>query len=95
MKNMGMWRADISPLRAGGLTDQEVAYLVGLGWIRASTEKDVEEAPIGFAAPELPGGYTMHNYSIPAGTEYLYNPEDERAIILDCGNPTCWRYLMK
>lgn len=95
MKNMGMWRAEINPVRAGGLTAQEISYLESLGWVAGETTSIAEEVPIGFAAPEIPGGFTMHNYSVPAGTKFLYNPDDERAIILSCGNPTCWRYLMK
>jgi hypothetical protein len=95
MKNMGRLNPNLNPIKAGGLSSHEVAYLKQQGWIEGVTEKDVDEAPIGFVAPELPGGYTMHNYSVPKGTEYLYNPEDERAILRECGNPTCWRYLLK
>ncbi|MBF6616650.1 MAG: hypothetical protein ITG07_07995 [Candidimonas sp.] len=95
MKNMGILNTAWNPIRPGGLTTHEVDYLKGLGWKEATVEQDVSDVPIGFAAPELPGAVTMHNFSVPAGTKVLYNPEDERAIILGCGNPTCWRYLMR
>jgi len=94
MKNMGMLNPNLKPIKAGGLSAHEVDYLKSQGWIEGITDQDVHEAPIGFAAPEIPGGYTMHNYSVPKGTAYLYNPDDERAILMACGNPTCWRYLV-
>lgn len=94
MKNMGVLDVNLNPVRAGGLSDQEVQELLDQGWLEGETIQDVDNVAIGFAAPELPGGFTMHNYSVPKGTQFLYNPEDERAIIRGCGNPTCWRYLM-
>jgi hypothetical protein len=94
MKNMGRFNPNWNPIRAGGLSQHDVDHLKRQGWIEGITEKDVDEAPIGFSAPDIPGGYTMHNFSVPKGTRYLYNPEDERAILRECGNPTCWRYLL-
>ena len=95
MKNMGILNPNWNPIRAGGLSQHDIDYLKNQGWIEGETTKDVDEAPIGFTAPDIPGGYTMHNFSIPKGTKFLYNPDDERAILLGCGNPTCWRYLMR
>ena len=95
MKNMGMFNPSWNPIRAGGLSQHDIDFLKKQRWIEGETTKDVDEAPVGFSAPDIPGGYTMHNFSIPKGTRYLYNPDDERAILLDCGNPTCWRYLMR
>ncbi|EKN6161981.1 hypothetical protein ACLMPM_03730 [Yersinia enterocolitica] len=95
MKNMGVINFNWNPIRAGGLSQHDIDHLKQQGWVEGITDKDVDEAPIGFTAPDIPGGYTMHNFSIPAGTKFLYNPDDERAIITACGNPTCWRYLMR
>lgn len=95
MKNQGVLNASRNPVRAGGLTPHEITYLKQQGWIESETTEDVSDAPIGLAAPELPGGFTMHNFSLPKGTKYLYNPTDERAILRECGNPTCWRYLLR
>jgi len=94
MKNMGVLDPNVNPIKAGGLTPHDVAHLKSMGWIEGVTEEDVPEAPIAFSAPELPGGVTMHNFSVPKGTRYLYNPADERAVIALCGNATCWRYLL-
>lgn len=94
MKNMGLFDPHWNPVRAGGLSPHEVKHMKKMGWVAGVTEADVDEAPIGFSAPEIPGGFTMHNFSVKKGTKYLYNPQDERALLLDCGNPTCWRYLV-
>lgn len=95
MKNQGLLNVHWNPVKAGGLSQHEIDYLKQQGWIEGETQEHVDEAPIGFSAPDIPGGFTMHNFSVPKGTKYLYNPDDERAVILECGNPTCWRYLMK
>lgn len=95
MKNMGVLNENWNPVKAGGLSAHEVEYLKKQGWIEEKTIEDVKDVPIGFSAPEIPGGFTMHNFNVPKGTEYLYNPDDERAILKHCGNPTCWRYLLK
>ncbi len=92
---MGLLNSSWNPVRAAGLTQHEIDYLKKQGWKAGTTKKLAENIPIGFAAPELPGGFTMHNFNVPKGTKFLYNPADERAILLDCGNPTCWRYLMR
>lgn len=94
MKNMGTLDLNWNPVKAGGLADSEISYLKSRGWKAGTTKEDILDVPIGFAAPDLPGGFTMHNFSVPKGTRFLYNPEDERAVILGCGNPTCWRYLV-
>jgi hypothetical protein len=95
MKNMGMFDPNWNPIRAGGLSAHDIAHLKKQGWKTGKTKKLVKEAPIGFSAPDIPGGYTMHNFSVPKGTAFLYNPKDERAILMECGNPTCWRYLLR
>ena len=95
MKNMGVLNPVWNPVKAGGLSEQDIAHLENMGWKKGVSEKDVEEAPVVFSAPEIPGGSTLHNVSIPAGTEYLYDPETERAIIISCGNASCWRYLVR
>lgn len=94
MKNMDVLDTNWNPVRAGGLSKHEIDYLKQQGWVEGKTKKLVREAPIGFTAPHIPGGFTMHNFSIPKGTKFLYNPVDERAVITACGNPTCWRYLL-
>ena len=95
MKNIGAINPYFNPVKAGGLTNEEIAYLEAKGWKKHVVEEDVDEAPVVFAAPELPGGYTLFNAAIPKGTEVLYDPETDRAIIIDCGNGTCWRYLVR
>jgi hypothetical protein len=95
VKNMGILDPNLNPVRAGGLSPHEIGYLKKQGWKEGTTKKLVAEAPIGFSAPHIPGGFTVHNFSVPKGTKFLYNPVDERAIILACGNPTCWRYLIR
>lgn len=95
MKNQGVLDVNQNPTKAGGLTKSDIKYLKDLGWKEGVVEKKAKDVAIGFAAPELPGGFTLHNYDVPKGTEYLYNPKDERAILKACGNPTCWRYLLK
>lgn len=95
MKNMGVLNPYWNPVKAAGLTQTDIDYLAKAGWKHHTVEDDVPDAPVGFAAPEMPGGYTMHNVSIPKGTEVMYDPDTERAVILACGNPTCWRYLVK
>ncbi|MDN0082426.1 hypothetical protein QU487_06615 [Crenobacter sp. SG2305] len=94
MKNMGVLDHNLNPVRAGGLSQHDIDHLKRQGWVEGVTTKDVSDCAIGFSAPDMPGGFTMHNFSVPAGTAYLYNPVDERAVLLACGNPTCWRYLM-
>lgn len=95
MKNMGVFDPNWNPVRAGGLSPHEVAHLKKQGWKPDITKHNVSDAPIGFSAPEIPGGFTMHNFSIKKGTKFLYNPKDHRAVLLECGNPTCWRYLVR
>ena len=95
MKNMGIFDPNWNPIMPGGLTEHDVGHLKRLGWLEGTTEVDAPDVPIAFSAPELPGRVTMHNFSVPKGTRYLYNPKDERAVLLDCANATCWRYLVR
>jgi hypothetical protein len=94
MKNMGMFESSRNPVKKGGLTNEDIKDLESKGWKHGTTEIEVKDVAIGFEASHLPTGFILQNYTVPAGVAYLYNPEDETAIILACGNPTCWRYLV-
>lgn len=95
MKNMGFLRYDWNPVVPGGLSEHQIKHLESLGWLHGTSDHDVDEAPVGFMDAVLPGQFTMHNVSIRSGTKFMYDPDTERAVILECGNPSCWRYLMR
>lgn len=94
MKNMGLFDPSIDPVKRGGLTETDIRELESKGWKKGITTELAQDVAIGFSAPHLPTGFILQNYSVPEGTEFLYNPIDETAIITRCGNPTCWRYLL-
>ena len=72
MKNMGVFDPNWYPVKAGGLTQHEIDYLKRQGSLEGVTDHNVQDVLIRFSAPHLPGGFTMHNFSVPAGTKYLY-----------------------
>lgn len=94
MENMGILDPNWNPIRPGGLSPHDVAHLKKQGWKEAKTKKLVDEVPVGFSAPDIPGGVTMRIVSIPKGTRFLYNTESATVIIWECGNPTMRRYLL-
>ena len=94
MKHMGVLSADVDPVVPGGVPEESLAPLLDKGWIRGTTKYDVTNAGVAFSDPELPGGVVLRLVDIPAGTDYIANPSEGTAIILGCGNATCWRYLL-
>lgn len=95
MKHFGMLDSTVDPLVPGGLTKKQQEELRRKGWGEETTRYDVRNVGIGFSSPDLPGGVIFKLVDVPAGTRYMYNPEDGTAIIMDCGNPSCWRYLLR
>lgn len=95
MKNMGTFDPNWKPVIKGGLSDKDKARLLAAGWKMEVTGYDVKDADVGFAETDVPGGFLLYKVNIPAGTEYFYNPETGAAMLTGCGNPTCWRYLMR
>ena len=94
MKSFGTLDHNFKPVKAGGLTDDDIASLEKLGWKRETTQYDVTGADVGFYDKDIPTGFITHKVDIPSGTEYMYNAADGGAIIMGCGNPTCWRHLL-
>ena len=94
MKNMGTFNPNRKPVKPGGLTKEDREKLEVIGWKREVTGYDVTDVDIGFAEPDLPHGFTLFKFNVPAGTEYYYNAADGAAVLSDCGNPTCWRWLV-
>ncbi|HDR8937055.1 hypothetical protein LGM38_17735 [Burkholderia vietnamiensis] len=94
MKHMGMYDPAVDPVVPGGLTSQQIADLKSAGWKPEITRYDVVDAYMTFSDPKMPGGVTLRRVSVPAGTEYLYNAEEGTAIVIACGNKTCWRHLL-
>ena len=93
MKNMGTFDPSWNPVVPGGLSDEQISELKKKGWKEEVTYKISTDVDIGFSDPSMPGGFSFYKFDIPAGTKYLYNPDDGRAAIVGCGNPTCWRWL--
>ncbi len=97
MTNIGLFRpggVHMNPVVPGGLTAEHTRDLEAKGWKPSITKTLLKDVDVGFADPEMPGGFTFRKVDIPAGTAYYYNPADGRAILSSCGNPTCWRWLV-
>lgn len=94
MENIGMLDPNLNPIRPGGLSAHDVAYLKKQGWKEGKTKKLVKDVPVGFAAPEIPGGFVIHLVNIPKGTRFLFNPLNADGIIWECGNATVKRHLL-
>jgi hypothetical protein len=94
MKHMGMFDPNVDAEVPGGLTAQDESNLVNLGWKKETTRYDVVDAYVVFSDKRMPGGTTLRRVSVPAGTDYYYNADEGIAIIISCGNKTCWRHLL-
>ena len=55
MKNMGTFDPSWNPVKPGGLSESEVAYLETLGWKRGKTVEERKDVAVGFADTRLPG----------------------------------------
>jgi hypothetical protein len=94
MKHMGIFDPAVDAMVPGGLKPQQIAALIGAGWKPEETRYDVVDAYMTFADPSMPGGVTLRRVSVKAGTKYLYNADEGTAIVISCGNKTCWRHLL-
>lgn len=94
MKNMGTFDPDWKPVMPGGLMDADRIALEELGWKREVTGYETYDVDIGFADTDVPTGFLLYKFNVPAGTEYYYNVETGAAVLASCGNPTCWRWLV-
>ena len=94
MRNMGTFNPDWKPVKAGGLTEEDWKKLEKNGWKQEVTGYDVKDVDVGFAEPDVPGGFLLYKVDIPIGTKYYYDCDTGAALLASCGNPTCWRWLV-
>ena len=59
-----------------------------------TTQYNVTNAGVAFRDVSRPSGVVPKLVDIPAGVDYMFNPEVGTAVLLGCGNETCWRYLI-
>ena len=95
MKNLGTFDPDWNPVKPGGLTKDDISNLETRGWKHETTGYDVEGVDLGFVDPEIPSGFILYKVNVPKGEKYMYHPEHGGAIMMSCGNPTCWRHLLR
>lgn len=94
MENISTLDPNWNPIRPGGLSPHDVAHLKKRGWKEAKTKKLIKEVPVGFSAPDIPGGFQVQIVSIPKGTRFLYHPQSATVVIFECNNPAPKRYLV-
>ena len=94
MKNKGDFNPNKKPVKSGGLSKSDIKTLEDNGWKHEKTKYDIVGADVGFKDKKIPTGFIIYKVNVPKGTKYMYNSKDGSAIILDCGNPTCWRHLL-
>lgn len=95
MRNEGAYDPARFGVLPSGIGADERARLLAMGWKEATTpavRKDVEMAA---PSPVLPGQILLRKFDVPAGSPYLYNPTDGRAILEAGGNATAWEWLAK
>ena len=94
MRHMGVLDPTVDPMVEGGISEEQQRDLESQGWRKEVTKYRVSNAGVVFRDESRPAGVVLKLVDIPEGIDYMYNPEDGTAIILSCGNATCWRYLL-
>lgn len=93
MKNLGLFDPAINPVIKGGLTPEQEADLEARGWKSAVTDKHLKNVDIVIKDEDSPSGITLGLFDVAPGLRYYYNPDTGEALVADCGNASCWRYL--
>lgn len=75
----------------GGLTQEDVRFYLDQGWTIKTTDQDNSNIDVVFKDPSNPTGYAIRPAFIPRGSDYLRH-DDGRAVLMSCGNPSCWRW---
>ena len=83
-----------NPVIEGGLSEEQIQEALQGGWKKSVTQNDHDNIDTVFADPSNPAGFSIAPAWIPAGTPYLWHL-DGRAVYASCGNPSCWRWLVK
>ena len=93
MKNMGKFDPNWKPVKMGGLTEEDKKKLLEAGWKNEITRYETKDVDIGFIDPDIPTRFILYKFDVPEGTDYYYNSSTGAALLTNCGNPTCWRWL--
>lgn len=95
LASVGAFDPSRSPVMPGGLTPADIKQLQAKGWKAGTTDKVNSDAYMVFRSSDTPGGFAVWRTTINPGISIIFDPKSGHAATTNCGNPTCWRWLVE